>query len=811
MTAKRDESDENRNADSVALRFLYPLSVFLLALIPRALDLQRFVTADEAKWVYRSAQFLLAFLRGDFAGTAVNLTPAVTTTWLGSAGLSVYYLLHRAELGLPFSDWLSTLPNFRVDLPVLAATRWVMVIFSSLAITAIYLLARRLWGHRIAFIGAALIALSPHTLALTRIIGHDAPAALFVTLSLLSLFVVSGQPFDRLRTGRSAFSFQLSAVSLAGQRSAVSGRRSVWLLLSGAAAGLAFLSKSPTFFLAPFAMLYLGVENYAVKRSWLNCFKQLAMWGGAAYLIFFIFWPAMWVSPVGQLYSVLENAFFSATDLDEAATVNMLPPDEQIPDLGALYYPVNGAFKLSPLVTLGLLLGVISSKFKIQSSKLKTKNQESETRNQKPLWLLAFVILFTVFMSLGNKQSSRYILPVFPALAFLAAFGWRNFIAPFANSPIRYLPFAIVLFGLLTLLPYAPYYFTYYNPLLGGPLTAPRVVKIGWGEGMDQAGAWLNQQPDAAALTVGADYASTLKPFFAGRVVSPQSDNLDYVVSYIKQRQSGSPPPEVTAYYNEVVGAAERIQLAGIDYAAIYPGPAAQLAEGVDDLIAFRPSANFAPIGGTWAVDMIWRNESSAFSWPQVRLQGEEVFIGRSASWSYSTSPGPVYKTQDWVATRYLFSLPESAPPGDYTLYADEHPLGVIPVRYGQLPARFAPATVNFGDEIELIGYNPDFALSGETSTIELAFRAAPKAWADYTVYVHLIDPEGNRLAGHDAQPSPPSSRWRKGEVVLDSHSFSLPPDLPTGHYRIRVGLYRADTGEALGKSYVLPLDRLAN
>ena len=56
-------------------------ALFFLALIPRGLALQHFVTADEARWIYRSAQFLGALLRGDFAGTAVNLTPAVTTTW----------------------------------------------------------------------------------------------------------------------------------------------------------------------------------------------------------------------------------------------------------------------------------------------------------------------------------------------------------------------------------------------------------------------------------------------------------------------------------------------------------------------------------------------------------------------------------------------------------------------------------------------------------------------------------------------------------------------------------------------------------
>src|SRR5690606_39017051 len=142
-----------------------------------AYDLQRFVTADEAKWVYRSARFLAALLSGDLGGTSVNLTPAVTTTWLGSLGLSVYYWLHRASLGLPLVDWLAGLPEFRVELEVLAAVRWPMVWLTSLAVVAVYLLARRLFGPGPAFLAAALIALDPHQVALSRILGHDAPAA----------------------------------------------------------------------------------------------------------------------------------------------------------------------------------------------------------------------------------------------------------------------------------------------------------------------------------------------------------------------------------------------------------------------------------------------------------------------------------------------------------------------------------------------------------------------------------------------------------------------------------------------------------
>jgi hypothetical protein len=40
-----------------------------------------------------------------------------------------------------------------------------------------------------------------------------------------------------------------------------------------------------------------------------------------------------------------------------------------------------------------------------------------------------------------------------------------------------------------------PYYLSYYNPLMGGPRKAPQVMQIGWGEGLDQAGRYLDRNP----------------------------------------------------------------------------------------------------------------------------------------------------------------------------------------------------------------------------------------------------------------------------------------------------------------------------
>jgi hypothetical protein len=106
----------------------------------------------------------------------------------------------------------------------------------------------------------------------------------------------------------------------------------------------------------------------------------------------------------------------------------------------------------------------------------------------------------------------------------------------------------------------------------------------------------------------------------------------------------------------------------------------------------------------------------------------------------------------------------------------------------------------NFGDQVRLSGYTFDYS----TRTLSLAWQASPRAWADYTVFVHMVDAEGNRLApraglaGADAQPPIPTTQWTRGEVVLDQRVVPLPERPAAGGYRLVVGLYRADTGERL-------------
>ncbi len=72
----------------------------------------------------------------------------------------------------------------------------------------------------------------------------------------------------------------------------------------------------------------------------------------------------------------------------------------------------------------------------------------------------------------------------------------------------------------------------------------------------------------------------------------------------------------------------------------------------------------------------------------------------------------------------------------------------------------------------------------------------------DYTVFVHVVAPDGSLVAQADARPAwvaPwPTDRWLPDQPVLDGRRISLPADLPPGRYQVWVGLYYWETLERL-------------
>jgi hypothetical protein len=90
-----------------------------------------------------------------------------------------------------------------------------------------------------------------------------------------------------------------------------------------------------------------------------------------------------------------------------------------------------------------------------------------------------------------------------------------------------------------------------------------------------------------------------------------------------------------------------------------------------------------------------------------------------------------------------------------------------------------------------------------EVLWVSLRWSADDWLDADYTVFVHLVDAEGDGAAIAQGDGPPlngrwPTSLWIPGTALDDVHTVTLPDGLAAGMYDLLVGLYDPASGERL-------------
>jgi hypothetical protein len=104
------------------------------------------------------------------------------------------------------------------------------------------------------------------------------------------------------------------------------------------------------------------------------------------------------------------------------------------------------------------------------------------------------------------------------------------------------------------------------------------------------------------------------------------------------------------------------------------------------------------------------------------------------------------------------------------------------------------PLNANFDGLISLTGYD----LASDPPGIALYWQAQAAMNEDYTVFIHLVDANGQLVAQMDGQPFQgryPTSWWSPGELIIDRRSA---PAIAPGKYRLLVGWYRLSDGARL-------------
>ena len=499
------------------------VALFGLALLPRLIGIDLFVTADETFWMRRAANFARAIERGQFERTYQSGHPGVTTMWvawlgMGSGASSLESITEPDPTGGRRARFMELLVRARL---AFAAANSALVVL-------IALLAWRLFGLGPAALGAVLMALDPFLIAHGQVVHVDALSAGFIVVAMLA-----------------------AAIYWWGERG------HGYLALCAVASGLAVLSKAPSLFLVAFVPLVALSARLAGGRdlSWSRLVLALIAGGIGALVTVVLLWPALWVAPLETVRRAIQFTLETAGQPHEPGNFFLGRP---VADPGLPFYPVATVFRLTPVVVGGL-------------AALTILLPPPSLRWQSAL-LVDYALGFLVFLTLATKKLDRYALPLFPVLAILAGLGlWALCVRARPKTAWRLLGVVLALAVLaeaIGLFGVRPYSLAYYNPLVGGGPAAQRVLLVGWGEGLDQVAAYLNAQPGAASARVAIYYPLTqsLQAMVLDTVQPYGSSHpADYVVDYVNASQRRHTPAEVAGLAPELT-----VQMNGIEYARVY-------------------------------------------------------------------------------------------------------------------------------------------------------------------------------------------------------------------------------------------------
>ena len=502
----------------VAARWPGPVGVGLLvvivAIVFRLPGIDRLVTTDEELWLGRSANFYQALHDRDWEHTYQFSHPGVTVTWLGALGYWIGDRPYAAEVGRQLGDDANelgskpakaigpTLEQRGVEpFRMLVLLRTVLVVAIGAALGLAAAAFARILGWLPALAGGLLVAVDPFTTAHSRLLHLDGLSAALLLLAVAQTMVF-----------------------------ALRGRHLHDMALAGAFAGLACLTRMSGLVLVPVVgLVVLGLMVADIRRRSLpgrlaagRALGWLAVWAAAAAATFSLLWPAMIVDPAGTLLATTVGA----QGLADAAHANPVFFDGRVTDQdpGASFYLINYLWRTTPAVLVGLLLAGLLLAMPRGRTLVRSADRATVAV------LVVFAMLFALGVTAEAKKFDRYLLPVFPALAIVAGWGWvavaralpvrGRFLGRQISTIVPALLAAVAVGSQFAVsLPTYPYYLSYYNPLLGGAAAAQGVMMVGRGEGYADLAAALEALPGGETLRIIAD-PDKLGPFFSGEVLT---------------------------------------------------------------------------------------------------------------------------------------------------------------------------------------------------------------------------------------------------------------------------------------------------
>lgn len=498
----------------LVINIIIVLVIFTAALIPRILNADLFINPDAADfWFERTENFYQGLKDFNFAKTFQTGHPGVTLMWLSGASMALKNYFTGVLDIFDFSDRLNLL--FAAKLPI--------ILITSLTISLIYFLIKKLFNNRkIALLCAFFVLIDPFYLAQSRFFQMDALLSSFIILSILTIYLFFNTTERK------------------------------YIYLSAFFAALALLTKQPALILIPyFFILFLIAQHrnfsqwffkylsYFDLKSWgilkEKYIKYFLVWLIVVIVFFVIFWPAVWVGN----FDILER--FPVRGVLAKHGLNL---NKSSLFIEMLFYPLILVTRMTLPILILLIVGMIFLLKKVFN------NFQKDIILKLLLFIVVWFFLFSV--SMKKVETGRYLLPIFIPIDIIAGitlFVFLNKIKTwFQVQAKRY--FACALIGIIfvaqvgIIFSYYPYYSAYRNflfePLIRGYLRTSTAFVLGWGEGLDEAARWLNQRDNSQNLIIASWFGNVVGTFFDGYVISLDWwKRSDYVVLYHSQVYSG--------------------------------------------------------------------------------------------------------------------------------------------------------------------------------------------------------------------------------------------------------------------------------
>jgi hypothetical protein len=431
-------------------------------------------------------------------------------------------------------------------------------------------------------------------------------------------------------------------------------------------------------------------------------------------------------------------------------------------------------------------------------------------------------------MSLGAHKRTRYLLPIFPVLDVIAAVGllWLGQLIArrwLADWPTRRLAGvglgALLLVQAVVVLPHHPYYYDFYNPLLGGGPVAVKLIRVGWGEGMDQVADFLNTQPDPEELTVATRFGKYMVDFSGRRILLDTTWrwlHADYVVLYVQQVQKMLEPGPGVIRYLQRRTPEHVVRLGGIDYAWVYASPIQHPANPRLSQVPDKATLlgyTWQQVGDKEQVKVVWQNDGldageviavrlvsdesgEVGGWQQCRpTSGSEVLVPEAGEVAESICSLPVLNTTPGIGG-LEFAIQDNV--GRFTPI--EFPLAraafrvegkgdIVPLTQTEMydaalergvPSTATPVRLNHTDRARLVGYEiqPSSLLPGETLAVTLYWQALQPIELDLHESVKLLDTANSPVGQIDQAPPLGTEHWWPGEVVSDTVLLPIAEDV---------------------------------